>query len=66
MSKYLSRKFLLAFMFGLVGSAGFLMGKDIGAFTTFDGVVLGIFTGGDVGINAIHRDKIDPDEPGGG
>lgn len=63
MSKYASRKFILALLFGLVGSAGFLMGKDIGAFTTFVGVVLGIFTGGDVSINAIHRNRMDPDDP---
>lgn len=55
MSKFLSRKFILAFLFGLVGSAGFLLGKDIGPFTTFVGVVFGIFTGGDVGLNAIHK-----------
>jgi hypothetical protein len=55
MSKFLSRKFILALLFGLVGSAGFLLGKDIGQFTTFVGVVFGIFTGGDVGLNAIHK-----------
>jgi hypothetical protein len=63
MSKYISRKFILAAGFGIVGSIGFLWGKDIGPFTTFVGVVFGIFTGGDVGINAIHRDKPNPDNP---
>lgn len=55
MTKWLSRKFVLAFLFGLVGSVGFLMGKDIGAFTTLCGVILGAFTAGDVAINAIHK-----------
>jgi len=55
MNKFVSRKFLLAMLFGLVGSVGFLMGKELGAFTTFVGVVYGIFTGGDVGMNAIHK-----------
>jgi len=55
MTKWLSRKFVLAFLFGCVGSACFLMGMEIGAFTTFCGVILGTFTAGDVGINAIHK-----------
>lgn len=62
MSKWLSRKFVLAFLFGVVGSTGFLMGMEIGAFTTFCGVILGTFTAGDVGINAIHKKGAnDPD-----
>lgn len=66
MSKYVSRKFILVLLFGCVGSLGFLMGKDIGPYTTFIGVLFGIYTGGDVGINFVHKDKVNPDDPKSG
>jgi hypothetical protein len=56
-AKFLSRKFILAFMFTLTGCLGLLVFKVIagGEFVTLTGLVLGAFTAGDVALNAIHR-----------
>ena len=64
--KYLSRKFILAFVFAVTGCAVFAFTAKLtgGEFVTLVGVVLGAFTAGDAAINYIHRDKADPDEPG--
>lgn len=63
--KYLSRKFILAFMFTVTGCAVFsFTGKLTGGeFVTLVGVILGAFTAGDAAINYIHRDKRNPDDP---
>lgn len=58
MSKYLSRKFLLAAAFTITGCIAFLFydGKLTGGeFITLIGIVLGSFTAGDVALNAIHK-----------
>jgi len=57
MSKYFSRKFVLALIFTLSACAGlFLTDKiDGGNFVALVGIVLGAFTAGDVAINAIHK-----------
>jgi hypothetical protein len=57
MTKFLSRKFILAFMFTFAGCLGLLVFKVItGAeFVTLTGIVLGAFTAGDVALNAIHK-----------
>lgn len=64
--KFLSRKFILAFIFSITGSAVFaLTSKLTGSeFIMLVSAVMGAFTAGDVALNYIHRDKADPDEPG--
>ncbi len=65
MNKFLSRKFMLAIVFGLVGCVLALMGRLDGIFTAFAGTILGTFTLGDAAINHIHKDKANPDDPQG-
>lgn len=67
MSKFISRKFILALLFTLAGCAAlFVTDKLDGAqFVALAGIILGAFTAGDVALNAIHRDKPDPDNPDG-
>lgn len=66
MGKFLSRKFILAFLFAGTSCAGLafklLTGSD---FVTLVGIILGAFTAGDAAINYIHRDKANPDSPNG-
>lgn len=61
--KYLSRKFVLAFIFTMTGCAVFAFTAKLtgGEFVALVGVILGAFTAGDVALNHIHRDKKDPD-----
>lgn len=63
--KYLSRKFILAFMFAVTGCGvfAFTMKLTGGEFITLVGIILGVFTAGDAGLNFIHRNKKDPDQP---
>lgn len=65
MSKFLSRKFILAVLFGLTGCGVFALTAKLtgGEFITLALGVLGLFTGGDAAMNFIHRDKVDPDNP---
>lgn len=57
MSKYFSRKFILALLFTLTGCGVFLFtGKLSGSeFITLVGIIMGGFTAGDIAINAIHK-----------
>lgn len=66
MSKFLSRKFILALVFALTGCGVFAFTAKLtgGEFVALVGVVLGAFTAGDIGINAINRNRTDPDNPG--
>ncbi len=64
MSKFFSRKFILALIFTLAACAAlFITDKiDGGNFVALVGIILGAFTAGDVAINAIHkRGAADPD-----
>ena len=65
MSKFFSRKFILALIFTLTACiALFATDKIDGAqFVALVGIILGAFTAGDVALNAIHRNKPDPDNP---
>jgi hypothetical protein len=65
MSKYISRKFILAFVFTVTGCAVFAFTAKLsgGEFVALTGVILGAFTAGDAAINFIHRDKPNPDNP---
>lgn len=66
MTKFLSRKFILALVFALTGCGVFALTSKLtgGEFVALVGVVLGAFTAGDAAINLIHRGKVDPDQPG--
>lgn len=59
MSKYFSRKFLLAGAFTLTGCVVFALTSKLtgGEFTALAGVVLGAFTAGDAALNYIHKGK---------
>lgn len=63
MTKFFSRKWILALLFTLTGCAGFLMtGKLTGAeFVSLALGITGLFGASDAAINFIHRDKADPD-----
>lgn len=63
MNKFLSRKFLIAFIFTLAGCTAFLAtGKLTGSeFVSLALGITGLFGAGDVAINAIHKNKKDPD-----
>lgn len=61
-SKYFSRKFILALLFTGFGCGGLIVGKlDGGNFVTLAGLVLGAFGAADAAINWAHRGKGDPD-----
>jgi len=55
--KYLSRKFVLALMFGLTGCIVFAFTAKLtgSEFIALVGIVLGAFTAGDVALNHIHK-----------
>lgn len=55
--KFLSRKFILAFIFTITGCGVFAFtGKLTGGdFITLVGIIMGVFTAGDAAINAIHK-----------
>ena len=57
MSKYFSRKFVLALLFTLAGCIALFLTDKVtgGEFVTLCGLVLGSFTAGDVALNAIHK-----------
>lgn len=63
--KYLSRKFLIAAMFGITGCAVFAFTGKLtgGEFVSLALGLTGLFGATDVGINYIHRDRRNPDEP---
>lgn len=65
MSKYLSRKWLLASLFGVTGCVAFLFtGKLTGAeFVQLAIGLVGLFGAADAAINWAHRNKSDPDNP---
>lgn len=67
MSKYFSRKFLIALIFTVSGCAAlFLTDKiDGGDFVTLALGISGLFGASDAALNYIHRDKADPDAPKG-
>lgn len=66
MTKFLSRKFIIAMIFSITGCGVFaLTGKlSGGEFVTLALGIPGLFTAGDTALNYIHRDKQDPDNPG--
>lgn len=61
MSKFFSRKFILALLFTIAACIGlFWKGVLDGAqFVALAGIVLGSFTAGDVALNAIHKKNAD-------
>jgi len=63
-SKFLSRKFILALIFSVTACGAFLLsGKLTGAeFVTLALGIPALFTAGDTALNYIHRDKSDPDK----
>lgn len=65
MSKFLSRKFLIALIFTVTGCGVFAFtGKLTGAeWITLVGIIMGVFTAGDAAVNLIHRNKPNPDNP---
>ena len=65
MGKFLSRKFILAFIFTFTGCAVFAFTNKLsgGDFILLVGSIMGAFTAGDVALNYIHKDKQNPDEP---
>lgn len=67
MSKWFSRKFVLALLFTIAACLGLFVKNviDGAQFVALAGIILGAFTAGDVALNAIHRDKPDPDSPDG-
>lgn len=59
MSKFLSRKFILAAVSLLVASAALFMKLLTGAeFTAIVGLVITSFSAGDVALNYIHKERI--------
>ena len=65
MSKYLSRKWLLASLFGVTGCGAFLFTGKLtgGEFVSLALGLTGLFGAADAAINFVHRDKVDPDKP---
>jgi len=62
MTKFISRKFLIAISFTLTASTALFMGLLSGTeFAAIVGVVLGAFTAGDVALNAIHKKNAELD-----
>lgn len=57
MSKFLSRKFIIALIFTVAGCLGLFITDKIGGgeFVTLALGVSGLFTAGDAAINAIHK-----------
>jgi hypothetical protein len=61
--KFLSRKFILAFLFTLTGCGVFALTEKLGGgeFIALVGIIMGVFTAGDTALNAIHkRNSEDP------
>ena len=65
MSKFWSRKFLIASIFGVTGCAVFAFTGKLtgGEFVSLALGITGLFGASDVAINHIHKDKKDPDNP---
>lgn len=63
--KFLSRKFLIAFIFTITGCSVFAFTTKLtgGEWITLVGIIMGVFTAGDAAVNLIHKDKADPDNP---
>lgn len=61
MSKFLSRKFILASVFTVTGCGVFALTSKLsgGEFISLALGILGIFTGGDAALNYVYRDKND-------
>ena len=57
MSKFFSRKFILALIFTITACIGLFVTDKIdgGQFVALVGIILGAFTAGDVALNAIHK-----------
>lgn len=55
--KFLSRKFLLAFIFTITGCGVFAFTGKLsgGEFIALVGIIMGVFTAGDTALNAIHK-----------
>ena len=66
MTKFLSRKFIIAMVFALSGSAALFLTNKLtgGEFVTLALGVIGAFTAGDVALNHIHKPQ-SPDGDGG-
>lgn len=66
--KFISRKFLLAALFAVTGCGVFAFTAKLtgGEFISLALGILGLFGGADVALNAIHRNKKDPDNPNAG
>ena len=66
MSKFFSRKFLLALIFTITGCSVFAFTSKLsgGEWITLVGIIMGVFTAGDAAVNLIHRNKPDPDNVG--
>ncbi len=60
MSKFLSRKFILALIFSITGCAVFAFTVKLtgGEFVTLVGVILGAFTAGDIAVNHLATKKV--------
>lgn len=65
MTKYISRKFIIAMLFALTGCCVFAFTAKLtgGEFISLCGIVLGAFTAGDVAMNAIHKRNSEQDPP---
>lgn len=63
MSKFFSRKFVLALLFTIAACVGLFVKHviDGAQFVALAGIILGAFTAGDVALNAIHK-KNTPDD----
>lgn len=63
MSRYFSRKFILALLFTVAACIGlFVKGTIDGSqFVALAGIILGAFTAGDVALNAIHKRNSEDD-----
>jgi hypothetical protein len=66
--KFMSRKFILAFLFAVTGCGVFAFTAKLsgGEWITLVGIIMGVFTAGDAAVNLIHRDKKNPDDPAAG
>jgi len=67
MSKFLSRKFIIAFVFTIAGCAALFWTDKIDGsqFVTLALGISGLFGASDAALNYIHRDKANPDAPKG-
>jgi hypothetical protein len=61
MTKFMSRKFLIALIFAITTCLGLFFTDKIdgGQFTALVGIILGAFTAGDVAINALQKRNVE-------